>query len=161
MVQFFWDVGFMYLGEFTCKIDSKGRIFVPAQFKNMTNGNFVITFIDKDTLVFADCESWSADIILSNLTQPFDRKELILKYIKLKSRIVECDSQGRAVIPSVFFKQLSFSEECTVCGDVNVFWVLNKEKFAAEKSALMGEVSEFLKTEEGDNFYKSLIPFKY
>lgn len=149
----------MYLGEFTCKIDAKGRLFMPAQFKNVTKGNFVITLIDEDTLVVSDSEGWSADIIFSNVARPFEREELMIKYIKLNSRIIECDSQGRAVIPSVFLSQLSFSKECTVLGDVKVFWILNKEKFDSEKASLLDEVSSFFKTEEGDNFCKSLLPY--
>lgn len=147
----------MFLGEFECSIDRKGRLFLPAHFRRYLKGDPVITLIDKDTIIVSDSAGWSPDIVLSNVLLPPEKLQLFLKYITLKSVVVRCDSQGRIVIPTSFFEKTSLSSECMAVGNVNTILILNKIKFLEEKENIFNDADVFIMSEEGSNVRKALL----
>ncbi|HLQ73966.1 MAG TPA: division/cell wall cluster transcriptional repressor MraZ [Bacillota bacterium] len=115
----------MFMGEFQHNIDTKGRIIVPAKFREQLGDSFVITR-GLDTCLFAyPMEEWKAlELKLKKL--PLTKKDARAFTRFFFSGAVECDidKQGRINIPQPLRKYASLLKECVVIGvsDRIEFW---------------------------------------
>ena len=146
----------MFIGEFLCKVDIKNRIYIPKAFRKIC-AEFVITILDRDTLLVNKKDGWSASKILSVLENSDVDLKTCTKYINSHSFIVSLDSEGRIVIPKRFMEMLSFKGEAIVLGTSDGFSILNKERYYSELEDVNRKFGDFLVTEDGEEFRRALI----
>lgn len=107
----------MFMGEFQHQLDAKGRIIVPAKFREELTEHFVITRgLDKCLFGYTLAE-WN--IIEEKLkTLPLTKKDA-RKFMRMffsGAVEVEIDKQGRINIPKHLMEYAGLSKEATVIG---------------------------------------------
>src|SRR5690625_2378306 len=110
----------MFMGEFQHNIDSKGRIIVPAKFREELGETFVVTRgLDKCLFVYPMDEWKALEEKLKKL--PLTKRDARAFTRFFFSGAVECevDKQGRINIPSTLITYASLEKECVVIGVSN------------------------------------------
>ncbi|SDJ74355.1 division/cell wall cluster transcriptional repressor MraZ [Sediminibacillus albus] len=115
----------MFMGEFQHNIDTKGRIIVPAKFRDGLGENFVLTRgLDKCLFAYPMDEWQLLEEKLKKL--PLTKKDARAFTRFFFSGAVECevDKQGRINIPAPLRKYAGLDKECVVIGVSNriEFW---------------------------------------
>lgn len=110
----------MFMGEFRHNIDEKGRIIVPAKFRDDLGETFVLTRgLDQCLFVYAMDEWKILENKLKNL--PLTKKDARSFTRFFFSGAVECgiDKQGRINIPQTLRTYSKLNKECVVVGVAN------------------------------------------
>lgn len=110
----------LFLGTHTPKLDDKGRLFLPAKFRERLAGGLVITRGQEHCLyVFAQTEfervvqQWQDSPTSSKVVRDYQR-------IFLSGASDEIpDKQGRITVPTLLRTYAGLSSECTVIGAGN------------------------------------------
>ncbi len=103
----------MFLGEFKYNIDAKGRLFIPAKFREALGEKFVVTRgIDRCLSVYPEDE-WQKYTDKINALPPAQARR-IRRFVYAGASESEVDSHGRTVIPQ------SLREYAGIDGDVYI-----------------------------------------
>lgn len=130
------------MGEFQHNIDSKGRIIVPAKFREHLDGSFVMTRGLDQCLFAYPMNEWK--VLEEKLKKlPLTKRDARAFTRFFFSGAVECevDKQGRINIPQPLRAYASLEKECVIIGVSNriEFWsrpvwddyfMASKESFA-------------------------------
>lgn len=110
----------MFTGEYTCNIDSKSRIMLPAKFREkLVNKVFWITKGLQGQIDIYDEESWKVVINKMNNFKQSDKNQMLLKrHIVGSSQEVMLDSQGRITITPSLKNFANLLKKCVVIGMV-------------------------------------------
>ena len=138
----------MFIGEYAHNLDAKGRIIIPAKFREALNTSFILTRGLDGCLTIYSNEQWEK--IFEKLNKLPSTKKATRQYIHmLTSRATECtlDNQGRIQIPSFLSKPVNIIKECVIVGVNDHIEIWNKEAWESyydEASASFEEVAEEL-----------------
>lgn len=107
----------MFMGEYQHQLDTKGRMIVPAKFRDELTEHFVITRgLDKCLFGYPLVEWKRIEEKLKTL--PITKRDA-RKFMRLffsGAVEVELDKQGRINIPKNLMEYAGLSKECTVIG---------------------------------------------
>jgi MraZ protein len=110
----------MLLGEYQHNLDIKGRVAIPAKFRDKLSAGAIITRgIDNCLFVFANIE-WDAlakKLIALPLAQANSRA--FVRLMLAGASDVEIDNQGRILIPDYLRKYAGLKKEVTIAGLYN------------------------------------------
>lgn len=105
------------MGEYKHNLDTKGRIIMPSKFRELLDGQFVITRgLDRCLFAYTE-EEWSR-IEEKLKTLPLTKKDT-RKFTRLffsGAAAVEIDKQGRINIPQNLREYAGLTKDCTVIG---------------------------------------------
>jgi MraZ protein len=138
----------MFMGEFQHNIDTKGRIIVPAKFREGLGEGFVVTRgLDKCLFAYPMDEWKLLEEKLKKL--PLTKKDARAFTRFFFSGAVECevDKQGRINIPQPLRNYAVLEKECTVIGVSNrvEFWASDSwEDYFSESEESFAEIAENL-----------------
>lgn len=138
----------MFMGEYQHNIDIKGRIIVPAKFREGLGDNFVVTRgLDKCLFAYPMDEWKLLEEKLKKL--PLTKKDARAFTRFFFSGAVECevDKQGRINIPQPLRKYAALDKECVVIGVSNriEFWSNEKwEDYFNDSEESFGDIAENL-----------------
>ncbi|MCP8616612.1 division/cell wall cluster transcriptional repressor MraZ [Salirhabdus salicampi] len=136
----------MFMGEFQHNIDTKGRIIVPAKFREDLGETFVITRgLDKCIFGYPMSEWRLLEEKMKKL--PLTKKDARAFTRFFFSGAVECevDKQGRINIPSPLRHYAELDKECVVIGVSNRIELWSKEKWGSyfeESEESFAEIAE-------------------
>ncbi len=138
----------MFMGEYEHNIDEKGRMIIPAKFRNELGSTFVLTR-GLDQCIFGyPLEEWK---ILENKLKslPFTKKDARAFTRFFFSGATECqlDKQGRVNIAPALRKYAQLEKECTIIGVSNRIEIWSTalwEKYYLESEDSFGEIAESL-----------------
>ncbi len=120
----------MFMGEHQHNLDKKGRIILPARFRELLGEKFVITRgLDNSLFVYPQ-EEWKA--LENNLkTLPFTKADARAFMRFFFSGAVECetDKQGRVLIPNNLREYAFLDKEVVVIGVSSRVEIWSKEKW--------------------------------
>jgi MraZ protein len=121
----------MFMGEFQHSIDEKGRIIIPAKFRELLGTSFVVTRGLDHCLFVYPMEEWSL------LEQKLKSLPLMKADARAFSRFffsgateVEWDKQGRVNLPSNLRQYAKLEKECVIIGVSNRVEIWSKETWA-------------------------------
>jgi MraZ protein len=120
----------MFIGEYTYNIDHKGRISVPAKFRNQLKKGAVVTRGLDNCLFLYPREEWlKLAKQLSNL--PISQKDAraFARLMLAGAMDVELDSQGRIIIPSYLRQYASLKNNSVIAGLYTRLELWNKTKW--------------------------------
>jgi MraZ protein len=124
----------MLLGEFKHNLDIKGRMAIPAKFRDKLAAGAIITRgIDNCLFVFANAE-WellAAKLIALPLAQANSRA--FTRLMLAGASDVEVDSQGRILIPDYLRKYAGLKKEVVVAGLYNRIEIWDETSWQAYK----------------------------
>lgn len=136
----------MFMGEFEHNIDRKGRLIMPAKFREELGERVVVNRGLDGCLYVYTMEEWEKVYAkLSSL--PSTKKDARMYQRMMLSKASECemDSQGRILIPSSLISLAGLEKECLIIGVANnleIWAKSNWEKLEEEQDGLFEEVAE-------------------
>lgn len=129
-----------FIGEYSGKVDDKGRIVFPSAFKSAMPPDTDMRFVVKKD-IFADClemytyEEWErkSEALKSKLNF-FNRKHASFWREYMRNRaIVEPDSKlGRISIPKRLLEVIGAEKEIVFCGNDHKIEIWAKDRYASE-----------------------------
>ena len=140
----------MLLGEFKHNLDTKGRMAIPAKFRDKLEAGAIITRgIDNCLFVFANNE-WEVlakKLVALPLAQANSRA--FARLMLAGATDVELDNQGRILIPDYLRKYAGLSKSVVVAGLYNrieiwdeAAWTTYKVKTESSSEAIAEQLGE-------------------
>jgi MraZ protein len=127
----------MFRGHSTSRVDDKGRIKVPADFKRVVDekygSKFYITSTDGVSAQIYPLEEWEQ--IEKKIRTLASMTSVVKQYVKNTSYYgheVEIDGQGRVLLPSLLREKANLKGELSVVGFINHLEVRIHEELRAE-----------------------------
>lgn len=131
------------------KIDSKGRVFIPAPMREELGEVFHVTISDEECINAYSREGWER--FQSKVKElPMSKQRLLRPYFS-NAKKCELDSQGRFVLPQKLRDRVGIDKEVTVAGmgtlvqfwDTETFRHLNDEETKPENLAKVMDELDF------------------
>ena len=107
----------MFIGEYHHTIDEKGRIIIPAKFRDALGKEFIITRGIENCLFVYSLQNWAN--ITTKLSQlPFTKKDArtFNRFFMSGATNVELDKQGRVNISQPLIQYANLEKDCVVIG---------------------------------------------
>lgn len=120
----------MFIGEFHHSIDAKGRLIMPAKFREQLNECCVITRGIDQCLFIYPIEEWK--ILLEKVNGlPVNRKDArqFLRFFLSGACECEFDKQGRINLSTPLMNYAGLSKDCVIIGVSNRIEIWEKEKW--------------------------------
>jgi len=114
----------MFLGQFQHNLDDKGRLMIPARFRELlAAGAFITQGFDKCLMVMTDVyfKQVYDRISAMNLADPMAR--LLRRLILSNAYPVEADKVGRILVPQNLRQVITLESEAIVAGQGEYFEV--------------------------------------
>ncbi len=120
----------MFMGEYNHTVDTKGRLIIPAKFREALGDEFVVTKgLDGCLFVYSN-EEWK------NIEEKFRNTPLTTKDARKFSRFFfagaatcELDKQGRILIPAVLREFAGLQKDVVLAGVFNKIEIWDKERW--------------------------------
>ena len=106
-----------FIGEYHHSIDEKGRIIIPAKFREELGDSFIVTRGIENCLFVYPNKNWN-DICEKLNSLPFTKKDarVFNRFFMSGATGVELDKQGRINISTPLIEYAHLSKECVVIG---------------------------------------------
>ncbi len=111
-----------FIGNIDAKVDAKGRVFVPAQFRRQMEGETELVLrknLFSNSLVLYPKESWN-DMMstLRGKLNRFNREhDAIFRQFVAESERLEMDEQGRILIPKKYLQNAEIESSVRFVGN--------------------------------------------
>ena len=138
----------MFIGEYHHSIDDKGRLIIPAKFREELSDKFIITRGIENCLFAYPEESWNK-IVEKLESLPFTKKDArsFTRFFLSGATVAEFDKQGRINITSPLIEYAGTKKECVIIGtgDRLEIWAKDAwEDFFNSASINMSDIAENL-----------------
>jgi MraZ protein len=127
----------MFRGNHPTRVDEKGRLKVPAEFKRVIDEKygtqFYITSLDGKVAEIYPFEEWDRiEQKLAGLSNYNPTKKKFLDRVNYYGQVVEMDGQGRLLLPQLLRDAAQVKGEVAVTGNLNRLLVRNLEAYRKE-----------------------------
>ena len=134
-----------FTGSVEHALDEKGRLIVPARFRDRLGAGFVLTIAQPDPcLVLYPTVTWAE---FCNRLEAAPRKDerfrRLVRHLFANTEEVACDAQGRLLIPTPLRAYAGMERDVVSIGSLTRVEIWAKERLAAH-AAPEGEVAEFM-----------------
>lgn len=128
-------------GNFEHKIDTKGRLFIPASLREELGETFYVTISDEPCLNVFSSDGWNN--LMEQINQrPMREKRKMRPFFSNAARC-ELDLQGRFLLPQKLRDRISLKKDVTIVGigtmvqfwDSDTFAELNSVEASSENLA--------------------------
>lgn len=123
----------MLYGEYKHTVDKKGRMFIPAKLRDDLGTSFILCRgIDGNCClcIYSDTEWAALDEKIRSF--PTVKANRLQRFLYAGSTRLECDGQGRILIPQNLRDYAKLGEEVYVLGMSSRLEIWNKEMWEAE-----------------------------
>jgi MraZ protein len=131
----------MFLGRYDHTIDEKGRITVPARFRELLeDGAYITRGLDKNLMILTSSsfDVMSDRVTKMSVTNPLARD--LRRVIFSGADRVDVDRAGRMLIPAFLREYAQLGSSVTVVGNGDYFEIWSTESWQAQDQRL--EASE-------------------
>lgn len=134
-----------FTGSVEHALDEKGRLIVPARFRERLGAGFVITIAQPDPcLALYPSATWAE---LCNRLEAAPRKDdrfrRLIRHLFANTEEVACDGQGRLLIPAGLRTYAGIDRDVISIGALTRVEVWAGERLA-QHAAPQGEVADFM-----------------
>jgi len=124
----------MFRGNHPTRVDEKGRLKVPAEFKRLIDEKyglqFYITSLDGKVAQLYPFEEWQRiEEKLARLSNFNPTKKKFLDRTNYYGQVVEIDGQGRLLLPSLLRESAGIQGEVAVVGNLTFLEVRSIEQY--------------------------------
>jgi MraZ protein len=124
----------MFRGNHPTRVDEKGRLKVPAEFKRLIDekygAQFYITSLDGKVAQIYPFEEWQRiEEKLARLSNFNPTKKKFLNRTNYYGQLVEIDGQGRVLIPALLRETAKIQGEVAVVGNLTYLEVQSIEAY--------------------------------
>ncbi|WP_431029387.1 division/cell wall cluster transcriptional repressor MraZ [Lysinibacillus sp. LZ02] len=107
----------MFMGEYQHSVDMKGRLIVPAKFRELLVDTFVITRGLDNCLFGYPMDEWrKLEEKLKGLPMTKKDTRAFTRFFFSGATEVEIDKQGRINIPTTLLTHANITKECVIIG---------------------------------------------
>ncbi len=127
----------MFLGQYRHSFDDKGRLTIPARFREpLEKGAYVIQGFDKNLMVFTaeTFEKISQQLNRMNMTDPTVRQ--LKRLFFANADFIEKDKAGRVLIPQFLREVAGVQTETIIVGSGDYFEIWAPEQWENQESLL-------------------------
>ncbi|MHB8140688.1 MAG: division/cell wall cluster transcriptional repressor MraZ [Vulcanimicrobiaceae bacterium] len=134
-----------FTGSVEHALDEKGRLVVPARFRERLGTGFVLTIAQPDPCLALYPEPTWAGFCerLEAAPRKDERFRRLVRHLFAHTEEVACDAQGRLLVPAPLRAYAGIEREVISIGSLVRVEVWAKERYAAH-AAPQGEVAEFM-----------------
>lgn len=123
----------MFMGQYEHSIDTKGRVIIPAKYREELGENFVVTRgLDGCLFLYPQAEWQSFVEKLQGLPSNQNTRKLQRQFLS-KAMEVVLDKQGRILVPSLLREIAALEKEVVFVGMMNRVEVWDKEKLKQQE----------------------------
>ncbi len=142
-----WGIS-MFMGEYHHSVDEKGRLIIPAKFRENLGEKFIITR-GIENCIFVYSEEDFKKIVNKLESRPFTKKDArqFTRFFLSGASEAEFDKQGRIHINAPLINYANLKKECVVIGsgDRLEIWSLeNWDNFFDSAKDNMSDIAENL-----------------
>jgi len=127
-----------FLGDYTCKVDAKGRIILPSAFKKQMPADADDRFVVRrdifvNCLVLYSIEDWNKQIeTIRKNTNPYNREHnMFLRNFFKGTAELSLDNNNRLLIPKRLMDQIGASRDVVLAGQDGRIEIWPEEVYAA------------------------------
>lgn len=144
----------MFIGEYHHTIDEKGRIIIPAKFREELGTSFIVTRGIENCLFVYSLDNW-ANITNKLNSLPFTKKDArtFNRFFMSGATSVELDKQGRININAPLVDYAKLIKDCVVIGTGDRLEIWSQElwnSFFDSTKDSMSDIAENLFNESVD-----------
>jgi MraZ protein len=130
----------VFRGNHPTRVDEKGRLKVPSEFKRVIDekygAQFYITSLDGKSALVYPFEEWERiEEKLSRLSTFNPTKKKFLNRTNYYGQAIEMDAQGRLLIPALLRDSADIKGDVAVLGNLTYLEVRNLDVFKKEIEA--------------------------
>ena len=126
----------MFRGSSVHTIDSKGRIIVPARFREIIkaddNNGIMISRMDSGLVAYTHTEWRKIETRILSLAEKSDNMRRFRRVFIGGAFECPCDKQGRILIPPMLRQYAELSREIVLVGVLDHFEIWSREKWEKE-----------------------------
>jgi MraZ protein len=126
----------MFIGDYTCKFDEKGRVMLPTAFKKQFSAEARDTFVVKKdiyekNLVLYPLDEWErqVEMIRANLNPYNKEHNAFLRGFYKGTAEVELDATNRLLIPRRLLEEAGIGKEAVLAGQDGKIEIWAKEAY--------------------------------
>ncbi|MBA9085225.1 MraZ protein [Fontibacillus solani] len=138
----------MFMGEFQHSIDEKGRIIIPAKFRDLLGTSFVVTRGLDQCLFVYPMEEWGVmEQKLKALPLMKSDARAFTRFFFSGATECEWDKQGRVNLPGNLRQYAKLEKDCVVIGVSNRVEIWSKdtwEQYFEQSEDSFNEIAEKL-----------------
>ena len=135
----------MFKGEYSHSVDAKGRIIMPAKFREILGDMFVVTKgLDGCLFVYPNDEWENIEKKLRTLPLTNTAARKFSRFLLAGATTCEVDKQGRVLIPSVLREFAGLNKEVVLVGVLNRIEIWSKERWQENEYDDMDEIAEHM-----------------
>ncbi len=135
----------MFMGEYSHSIDAKGRLIVPAKFREQLGGEFVVTKgLDGCLFVYPE-EEWKIVEEKFRTMPPTKESRKFFRFFVAGAVSVELDKQGRILLPNSLREHAGLKKDVVLAGVINRIEIWDCARWEANTSYDdMDEIAEHM-----------------
>ena len=123
------------MGEYNHTIDTKGRLIIPARFREALGEEFVLTKgLDGCLSIYPMSEWESFEEKLKALPLTDKNARAFSRFFVAGATLCELDKQGRILVPGTLREFAGLDKEVVLTGNLNRVEVWSKEKWEENNS---------------------------
>ena len=116
----------MFLGQYQHNLDEKGRLMIPARYRELlAAGAFITQGFDKCLMVMTDVHFKEVYERINAMNMADPNARLLRRHILSSAYSVEIDRVGRILVPSNLRQSIGLESEAIVAGQGEYFEVWN------------------------------------
>ncbi len=120
----------MFMGEYSHTIDTKGRLIIPAKFRELLGEEFVLTKGLDGCLSIYPMEEWkSFEEKLKSLPLTNKNARKFSRFFVSGATVCELDKQGRILVPSTLREFAGLEKDVVLTGSLNRIEIWSKTKW--------------------------------
>lgn len=124
----------MFRGSHITRVDDKGRLKLPADFKRQIDeeygGQFFITSADGVKGEIHPMREWEEfEKKLAAVPRSNPAKQKLLHWVNYFGQTAEMDAQGRVLLPQLLREKLNLMAEVVLSGNENHLEMMNREEY--------------------------------
>ena len=138
----------MFMGEYQHNIDDKGRLIIPAKFRDGLGASFVATRgLDQCLFVFPQQEWSLLEQKLKSLSLMKSDARLFNRFLFSGATECELDKQGRVNLPRNLIEHAKLDKDCVIIGVSSRVEIWSKEvwtDYSRQSEESFNEIAEKL-----------------
>ena len=121
----------MFMGEYNHTIDAKGRLIIPAKFRELLGTEFVLTRGLDGCLFIYPVDEWKAfEEKLRALPLTNKNARTFSRFFVAGAAMCELDRQGRVLVPQTLREFAGLEKDVVLTGNLDRIEVWSKEKWS-------------------------------
>lgn len=133
----------MFMGEYNHTIDAKGRLIVPAKFREVLGEEFVVTKgLDNCLFVYPNDEWQKFEQKLQTLPLTNKNARQFTRFFLAGAASCEVDKQGRILLPQVLREFAALEKDVVLVGVASRIEIWSKERWAESLETYDSDMDE-------------------